>query len=152
MLIVKKEAFNDHENETRTLNTVIDKAEFEITKSEKFHINEAFELEEIDLSDDCNESVDLAELSESNLDTDSETVMELDPSSSQPQKSRGPKWKSPVWNWFSLDPEDLTNAICQVAGCSYPFVSRGNMRKAGKQGLTTSMMRKHLFNHHGQKV
>ena len=62
------------------------------------------------------------------------------------------KFTSPVWDWFTLDPEDHTNAICQVSGCSYPVVSRGKIRKAGKQGLTTSIMRKHLFSNHGKKV
>jgi len=91
------------------------------------------------------------ETSETQVDSSSEIILELDPS--PPLRSRGvTKWTSPVWNWFILDPEDHTNAICQLTGCPNPFVSRGRVQKAGSRGLTTSLMRKHLFNHHGKRV
>ena len=98
------------------------------------------ELEEIDISSKTN----INQISFSNLNSDSKIIL--------PSKAASKAFKSLVWNWFILDPEDHTNAICQVAGCPYPLVSRGRNAKYGKQGLTTSGMRRHLLARHGKKV
>jgi len=145
--------------------------------AENLQINEAFELEEVTDTDPSKSKIYLnseivlevdssssqplrsttptkTEISESKTNPNSEIILELDQKSSKPVAPWMPtKWKSPVWNWFILDSDDQTKAICQVTGCSNPFVSRGKISKNwGKQALTTYLMRRHLFIQHGKKV
>ena len=146
-----KVILNDAEGGEAEVYSVIDDADsgIQFQNNLKVQINEDFELEEIDLSNDDTENI--SQLYDSEPKSDTDTMQQPDLDFSQPSKSRKSKaFKSPIWNWFILDPEDHTNAICQVAGCPYPTVSRGRMRKAGKQGLTTSVIRNHLKKRHGK--
>ena len=53
--------------------------------------------------------------------------------------------KSPIWQYYTDDPDDLTNALCRVTGCKKPKISRGRE----KNGLSSTPLVSHLkFCHH----
>ena len=54
---------------------------------------------------------------------------------------------SVLWNWFIIDPEDHTNGLCQIVGCSKPLLSRGT----GGAKLTNSNFKRHLQRYHHEQ-
>ena len=54
---------------------------------------------------------------------------------------------SPIWRFFKEDPDDYTNAICNVPGCKHPIVSRGKSG-AARGALTTGTLTDHVKNNH----
>ena len=57
------------------------------------------------------------------------------------------KRTSPVWEHFLDDSNDYTNAICQVAHCKHPTVSRGKTGTS-KGSLSNHALKTHLMKHH----